>query len=208
MTMRERYLDLTEKRKIPEVIVVEGKDDTANLKRYYEVDTYETRGSAINQDDLERIAKLQELRGVIVFTDPDYNGERIRKIIMQEIPQAKHAFLNRGEAVPKSKTKGRSLGVEHASFEDLEKALSGLVGSYEDENFFDITKFDLMRLGLLMGKDSRKCREYLGEALRIGYCNGKQLLKRLELFGICLVQVEEAMASYEDGSRGDPLPLN
>lgn len=198
MTMRERYLALTEKRKIPEVIVVEGKDDTANLKRYYEVDTYETRGSAINQDDLERIAKLQELRGVIVFTDPDYNGERIRKIIMQEIPQAKHAFLNRGEAVPKSKTKGRSLGVEHASFEDLEKALSGLVGSYEDEHFFDITKSDLMRLGLLMGSDSRKRREYLGEALRIGYCNGKQLLKRLELFGVSLAEVEDAMAGYSD----------
>lgn len=200
MTMRERYLALTEKRKIPEVIVVEGKDDTANLKRYYEVDTYETRGSAINQDDLERIAKLQELRGVIVFTDPDYNGERIRKIIMQEIPQAKHAFLNRGEAVPKSKTKGRSLGVEHASFEDLEKALAGLVGSYEDETFFDITKSDLMRLGLLMGSDSRKRREYLGEALRIGYCNGKQLLKRLELFGISLAEVEDAMAGYSDAN--------
>ena len=196
MTMQERYLALTEKRKIPEVIVVEGKDDTANLKRYYEVDTYETRGSAINQDDLERIAKLQELRGIIVFTDPDYNGERIRKIIMQDIPKAKHAFLNRGEAVTKTKTKGRSLGVEHASFEDLEKALSGLVGSYEDEYFFDITRSDLMRLGLLMGSDSRKRREYLGEELRIGYCNGKQLIKRLELFGICLAQVEETMASY------------
>lgn len=197
MTMRERYLALTEKRKIPEVIVVEGKDDTANLKRYYEVDTYETRGSAINQDDLERIATLQELRGVIVFTDPDYNGERIRKIIMQEIPQAKHAFLNRGEAVPKSKTKGRSLGVEHASFEDLEKALAGLVGSYEDEHFFDITKTDLMRLGLLMGNDSRKRREYLGEALRIGYCNGKQLLKRLELFGVTLAEVETVIKDIE-----------
>ena len=198
MTMQERYLALTEKRKIPEVIVVEGKDDTANLRRFYEVDTYETRGSAIDQDDLERIATLQELRGVIVFTDPDYNGERIRKIIMQEIPQAKHAFLNRGEAVPKSKTKGRSLGVEHASFEDLEKALAGLVGSYEDETFFDITKSDLMRLGLLMGSDSRKRREYLGEALRIGYCNGKQLIKRLELFGISLAEVEDAMAGYSD----------
>ena len=163
------------------------------------MDTYETRGSAIDQNDLERIATLQELRGVIVFTDPDYNGERIRKIIMQEIPQAKHAFLNRGEAVPKSKTKGRSLGVEHASFEDLEKALSGLVGSYyEDEYYFDITKSALMRLGLLMGSDSRKRREYLGEALRIGYCNGKQLLKRLELFGICLAEVEDAMKSYEN----------
>ena len=184
------------KEKISQVLVVEGRDDTANLKHYFDVETYETRGSAINDQDIERIQRLHELHGVIVFTDPDYNGERIRKIIMQEVPQAKHAFLNRGEAVPKSKTKGRSLGVEHANFEDLEKALAGLVGSYEDENFFDITKTDLMRLGLLMGSDSRKRREYLGEALRIGYCNGKQLLKRLELFGIGLAQVEEAMARY------------
>ena len=188
---------MTEKIKIQEVIVVEGKDDTANLKRFYEVDTYETRGSAIDEDDLERIERLHDLRGVIVFTDPDYNGERIRKIIMQAIPTVKHAFLQRDEAAPKSKTKGRSLGVEHASFEDLEKALSSVRGYYDDDNQFDITKSDLMRLGLLMGGDSRKRREYLGEHLRIGYCNGKQLLKRLELFGINLAEVEEVMGKYE-----------
>lgn len=188
---------MTEKIKIQEVIVVEGKDDTANLKRFYEVDTYETRGSAIDEDDLERIERLHNLRGVIVFTDPDYNGERIRKIIMQAIPTVKHAFLQRDEATPKSKTKGRSLGVEHASFEDLEKALSSVRGYYDDDNQFDITKSDLMRLGLLMGGDSRKRREYLGEHLRIGYCNGKQLLKRLELFGISLAEVEEVMGEYK-----------
>lgn len=186
-----------EKIKIYEVLVVEGKDDTANLRRFYEVDTYETRGSAITDDDLERIDRLNNLRGVIVFTDPDYNGERIRKIIMQAIPTAKHAFLNRDEAVPKSKNKGRSLGVEHASFEDLQKALSTVLGAYDDDNQFDISQSDLVRLGLLMEADSRKRREYLGEKLRIGYCNGKQLLKRLELFGISLVEVEEAMGEYE-----------
>ena len=35
------------KEKISQVIVVEGRDDTANLKRYFDVETYETRGSAI-----------------------------------------------------------------------------------------------------------------------------------------------------------------
>ena len=35
------------KKKISQVIVVEGRDDTANLKRYFDVETYETRGSAI-----------------------------------------------------------------------------------------------------------------------------------------------------------------
>ncbi len=189
---------MTEKIKIQEVVVVEGKDDTANLRRFYDVDTYETRGSAITDEDLERIERLNNLRGVIVFTDPDYNGERIRKIIMQAVPTAKHAFLNRDEAAPKSKSKGRSLGVEHASFEDLQVALSKVLGNYDDENNFDITKSDLMRLGLLMGGDSRKRREYLGEKLRIGYTNGKQLLKRLELFGIGLGEVEEVMTVYAD----------
>ena len=43
------------KEKISQVIVVEGRDDTANLKRYFDVETYETRGSAINDQDIERI---------------------------------------------------------------------------------------------------------------------------------------------------------
>ncbi|MGT2829881.1 ribonuclease M5 [Streptococcus hillyeri] len=188
---------MTEKLKIQEVIVVEGKDDTANLRRFYDVDTYETRGSAITDEDLERIERLHELRGVIVFTDPDYNGERIRRIIVNAIPNVRHAFLNRDEAAPKSKTKGRSLGVEHASFEDLQKALATVTQQFDDDNQFDITKSDLMRLGLLMGGDSRKRREYLGEKLRIGYSNGKQLLKRLELFGITLAEVEEVMGEYK-----------
>lgn len=76
------------------------------------------------------------------------------------------------------------------------KSTTSMRGYYDDENNFDISKSDLMRLGLLMGADSRKRREHLGEQLRIGYCNGKQLLKRLELFGISLAEVEECMESY------------
>jgi ribonuclease M5 len=71
-------------------------------------------------------------------------------------------------------------------------------GYYDDEHNFDISQKDLIRLGLLMGGESRKRREYLGERLRIGYCNGKQLLKRLELFGISLAEVEEVMGEYEE----------
>lgn len=182
--------------KVQEVIVVEGKADTANLQRFYEVDTYETRGSAISDEDLKRIEKLHDLRGVIVFTDPDYNGERIRKIISRAIPTVKHAFINRDEGVPASKTKGRSLGIEHASFADLEKALTGVRGQRQEQQLSDISQSDLIRLGLLLGADSRRRREYLGQELRIGYCNGKQLLKRLHLFGVNLTEVEQVMGKY------------
>ena len=189
------------KEKISQVIVVEGRDDTANHKRYFDVETYETRGSAINDQDIERIQRLHELHGVIVFTDPDFNGERIRRMIMTDIPTVQHAFLKRDEAVPKSKSKGRSLGIEHASYEDLKTALAYVTEQFENENEFDISRGDLIRLGFLAGADSRRRREYLGEQLRIGYSNGKQLLKRLELFGVTLAEVEEVMESYEKDSK-------
>lgn len=105
--MQSEFLDWknNHERKISQVIVVEGRDDTANLKRYFDVETYETRGSAVNDQDIERIQRLHELHGVIVFTDPDFNGERIRRMIMTAIPTVQHAFLKRDEAVPKSKSR-------------------------------------------------------------------------------------------------------
>ena len=101
-----------DKMKIREVIVVEGKDDTKRINMAVNADTLETRGSAISDETLEQIEELQEKRGVIVFTDPDFSGEKIRKIIQEAVPGVKHAFLNRRDAVPDHKG---SLGVEHAS---------------------------------------------------------------------------------------------
>ncbi len=67
--------------KIKEIIVVEGKDDTKKILRAVNADTFETNGSALSSADIERLKKLQQKRGLIVFTDPDFNGERIRKMI-------------------------------------------------------------------------------------------------------------------------------
>ena len=189
---------MSEKIKIDKIVVVEGRDDTANLKRFYEVDTYETGGSAIDENDLERLKKLHEKRGIIVFTDPDFQGERIRKIIMHAIPTAQHAFIQRNEGQPKSKSKGRSLGVEHADFEALEAAFAGLeTSSALTENLSCLTKADLAKFGLILAADSRKRREFLGQELIIGYANGKQLEKRLNMFGISLEKIAEVMKNYD-----------
>uniref|UniRef100_UPI0025D0C414 toprim domain-containing protein n=1 Tax=uncultured Limosilactobacillus sp. TaxID=2837629 RepID=UPI0025D0C414 len=80
-------------KKIKEVIVVEGKDDTKQLAKAVVADTYETNGSALDENDLSRLADLQKKRGLIILTDPDYNGERLRKIISQRIPGVKQAFI-------------------------------------------------------------------------------------------------------------------
>ncbi|MCL2114198.1 MAG: ribonuclease M5 [Streptococcaceae bacterium] len=188
---------MIEKQRINKVIVVEGRDDTANLKRYFDCDTYETGGSSIDEKDIERLKKLHEKRGIVVFTDPDFQGERIRKIIMQAIPTAEHAFLNRAEARPKGKG---SLGVEHAKFDDLQKALTGVLGGKNllTENLSALTQMDLLKFGLVMGVASRRRREFLCEQLRIGYANGKQLLKRLNMFDISFEEVEKVMNGFDE----------
>ncbi|MCC5894276.1 MAG: ribonuclease M5 [Alkalibacterium sp.] len=177
--------------KIKEVIVVEGKDDTKRLALAVDCDTIETMGSAINDDILDQIALAHDLRGVIVFTDPDGPGEQIRKIISQNVPGVKHAFLTRAEARRKFKTK-ESIGIEHASVQAIREALDKVVEE-RIEAVPTVTKRFLVQEGLIGTPQARQLREALGNYLRIGYTNGKQLEKRLNMFGISEEEVKEAL---------------
>lgn len=182
---------------IQEVVVVEGKDDTKRLKQFFEVDTIETIGSAIDTGILERIAHAQEVRGVIVFTDPDFSGEKIRKTITNYLPEVKHAFISRKEGAPAKR--GNSLGVEHASEEALKEALTNVLtpATSLTTEIPEVKQKTLVALGLLAGQGSREKREQLGDYLRIGYTNGKQLLKRLNMFRITEEELVAAMRELE-----------
>src|SRR5690554_4327267 len=100
------------KLKIEEVIVVEGKNDTNAIKRFVQCDTIETNGSAVSEQVISRVTLAKERRGVIIFTDPDYPGDKIRQTIDANVPGCKHAFLTKDEAIDNIKKK---VGVEHAS---------------------------------------------------------------------------------------------
>ena len=107
------------------VIVVEGRDDTRRLREIYpDIETIETNGSAIDEETIALIQKALQTREVIVFTDPDYPGTRIRNIIQERVPGVKHAFIEREEAVRKDNHK--SLGVEHASTASIQRALESV----------------------------------------------------------------------------------
>lgn len=187
----------TESFSIEEIIVVEGKDDTRRLQEVLPVDTIETIGSAINEEILEQIQHAQETRGVIIFTDPDFSGEKIRKTIMEVVPDAKHAFLSRGQAAP-GNHRG-SLGVEHASNQAILEALKKVVTPLTQEEeaatgYAKIARQTLMQYGLIAGAGAKLRREKLGDILRIGYTNSKQLEKRLTMFRITEEELAEAMA--------------
>lgn len=177
-------------KKIKEVIVVEGKDDTKQIDKAVNADTYETNGSALSADDIAHLKKLQATRGLIVFTDPDFNGERVRKMISQAIPGVKHAFIRRDQGVP-TEAHG-SLGVEHANLEVIKAALAH-VYTEEEQADAQYSRHDLAAAGLLSGKGARTRRERLGQILGIGYGNGKQLLHRLNVFRIAPAQFQAAV---------------
>ncbi|WP_412989546.1 ribonuclease M5 [Pediococcus siamensis] len=180
-------------KKIKEVIVVEGKDDTVRIKKAVNADTLETRGSAISEETIAQIRRLQEQRGVIVFTDPDFSGEKIRKTISAEVPNVKHAFLARRDAVPSKKG---SLGVEHATPEAIRAALSKVYPETADAPL-QITREDLLDADLIAGTHAKQRREELCELLNIGYVNGKQLVKRLQLFQISRDTFFDAVAKLD-----------
>ncbi|WP_068777598.1 ribonuclease M5 [Paenibacillus sp. FJAT-26967] len=172
---------------IKEIIVVEGKDDTTAIKRAVDADTIETGGSAINREILERIRLAQERRGVIVFTDPDHAGERIRKIISSKVPGCKHAFL------PQELAERRGdIGVENASTESIRIALNNVKTEYEGA-VSQLTWEDLIEAGLIVHPDAAARRLAVGKKLGIGYCNGKQFYKRCAAFQISREEFEAAL---------------
>lgn len=176
------------------VIVVEGRDDTKRLRQFFPgVETIETNGSEVSNETLAEIKKLSKTREIIIFTDPDFNGERIRKLVTKTAPNAKQAFITRKEGEPTKR--GNSLGVEHASKEALERALSDLHEVKKQES--DLTRQKYNALGLGIGPNARKLREKVGIKLGIGYGNAKQFYRRLEMFGISYDEVKEAVESVK-----------
>ncbi|KOP70363.1 ribonuclease M5 [Cytobacillus solani] len=166
--------------KVKEIIVVEGKDDTTAIKRALDADTIETNGSAINLETIDKIKLAQETRGVIVLTDPDFPGQKIRNTIKEQVPGCKHAFIEKEDAIHKH---GKGVGVEHASPETIRRALQAAHVMHE-ETVEEITQEDLITAGLIGGEGARERREKLGKLLKIGFANGKQLHKRLMMFQI------------------------
>ena len=182
-------------KQIKEVIVVEGKDDTKRIHLAVDADTFETNGSALSAADIDQLKLLQQKRGLIVFTDPDFNGERLRKMISKAIPGVKHAFIRRDQGVPS--VSGGSLGVEHASPAVIRDALSQV---YTEEPAAAplFSARDLQLAGLAGGPAARQRRERLGQELGIGYGNAKQVLARLNRFRISRAQFAAALTRVKE----------
>lgn len=173
---------------IKEVIVVEGKDDISAVKKAVDAEMIATNGYGFPNYVKERIKKASISRGVIVLTDPDYAGEKIRKEIEKLAPGCKHAYIPRENAM-----KGDNIGVENANPEAILKALK-MARCCVVEKSYNFTNKDLLDNNLLLGANSSYKRDEVGKFLGIGYANAKQFLSRLNNYGITKEEFLEALA--------------
>ncbi len=176
---------------IKEVLVVEGKMDVVAIDKAVEADCIITGGFALKPRTLENIEKAYERRGIIILTDPDSAGERIRAFLSKRFPEAKHAFVPKEDA-----TANDDIGIEQAGPEAIRKALENVRSlNWNPEEIFH--SGDLVKHGLSGMPDSSERRARAGAILGIGWANAKTFLKRLNHYGVTREEFDEAMRQLE-----------
>ncbi len=177
---------------IKEVIVVEGKDDITAVKRAVDAEIIATNGYGFPHFVKERIKKAAKTKGIIILTDPDYAGKRIRNEVASLVDNCKHAFISQEEG-----SKNGDIGVENAQPEVIRQALQKARCQMED-SAEEFSMQDLIKNNLIMGSGAKERRIAVGEALGIGYTNAKQFLARLNHYGITREEFEEELKKLQD----------
>lgn len=164
--------------RVKEVIVVEGRYDTARLRSVVEALIVETNGFGIFKDK-ERLAFLRRLageRGLLILTDSDSAGFVIRNHLCSVIPpeQIKQAFIppipgkERRKSTP---SKEGLLGVEGVDGAVIEAALRRAGATVLDEPApaakTPVTTADFYEAGLTGRPDSAVRRQQLLQLLRL-----------------------------------------
>lgn len=179
-------------RLIKEVIVVEGRDDVDAVKKALDAEIIAVGGFGINAKVIARIQEAQKRKGVIVLTDPDFAGEKIRRIISKRVKGIKHAYIAKEDGL-----KNGDIGVENATPEVILKALeTAKITVTEKTEFFNMQ--DMFYFKLTGDVTSKERRQSLGKILGIGYGNAAQMVSRLNNYGITKEEFIQAIQKIKE----------
>ena len=169
-------------------LAVEGKMDVAFLESFLDTNFITTNGSEISKDTINYIKELKQDHRVIVLTDPDSPGERIRNILNEHIDGLEHAYVHKNVSIKKHK-----VGVAESTKEEVLNALKNAITNNKN-NKGSLTMNDLYELGLIGNANSEQLRLKIGDKLNLGYCStGKTLLKRLNSIGVTKNKLKELL---------------
>lgn len=164
---------------IKETIIVEGVYDKIKLSRFIDAVIIVVHGFRIfsSPETIETIVKMANETGIVILTDSDSAGFKIRNYIKQSLPPelVKHAYIPDIHGKEKRKKEpGREglLGVEGINddiiLDALKKAGCEIDGTRgQTVRGREITKSDMYRLGLSGGTGSTDKRRALAKTLGI-----------------------------------------
>lgn len=165
--------------------------DVLAVRRAVEADCIITDGFRLRSPAIRNIRAAYEKRGIIVLTDPDTVGERIRARLSEMFPHARHAFIPAEEATNLS---DGDIGVEQASPAAIRAALQKVRTPMEQPaEIFSMS--DMMAHGLTGTEDAALRRAQIGRRLGLGFANAKTFLRRLNTYGITR---EEFISTIEE----------
>ena len=133
---------------IKEVIVVEGKDDIAAVKKAVNAEMIATGGFGINAKVIARIKEAQKRKGVIVLTDPDVIIEALNraKVTLEEKVEtfdAQDMFYFRLNGDPNAKARriklGNKLGIGYGNANQMLSRLNNY--GITKEEFIEAIKY-------------------------------------------------------------------
>ncbi len=193
--------------KLEQAVIVEGKYDKIKISSIIDALIIETDGFGIFKDKekLKLIRRLAEEKGIIIMTDSDSAGFKIRSFLGGSIPNDRitHVYIPDIFGKEKRKTeasKEGKLGVEGVPtkiiLESLEKA--GITcGETRENEQRKITNVDLYELGLSGGKDSRTKREellkYLGLPTRLSTSSFVKILNTFTTYDEFIQKSKECL---------------
>ena len=181
---------------IKEVLVVEGKMDVVAIDKAVEADCIITGGFSLKRQTLDSIEQAYKKRGIIIMTDPDSAGERIRKFLTKRFPEAKHAFVPKEDA-----TANDDIGIEQASPEAIRAALAK-VRTLDWNPQTEFTGADLIGAGVSGCPEAAVRRAQLGALLGVGYANAKTFLLRLNHYGVSRAEFTAALSAMDKEGEG------
>lgn len=165
-------------KRIKEIIVVEGRDDAAAVRRAIDADVIAIHGFGIDRETWTELELAYKKRGLIILTDPDHAGEQIRKRLTEKFPDAGQAFIMREYAC-----KANDVGVENADNVTIRRAVYAAKSGEICKD--DVFTFKQIRQAGLVGEDDSAClRQLLGDRLGIGYGNAKVFFDKLNRYGV------------------------
>lgn len=186
--------------RVKEAIIVEGAYDKIKLSGFIDGVIFTTGGFTIfkSKKMQESVRSLAEKCGIVILSDSDFAGIKIRNFIKQLAPGAKilHAYVPEIAGKEKRKKKPSSegiLGVEGMSEEiildALKKSGATINGSKEmPKQVYPVTKADFFRAGLSGGENSSALRAALAQKLSLPSKLSANML--LDVINSCLTRDE------------------